>query len=111
MANEVNGDLGNTWLKTHSATSGPYKLISWKANELVSLEAHPGYHLGAPHMKRVIVRHVPEPGTQRLLLEKGDIDIALSLLPDQLKPLAGNKDIKIESFPIAGTWYIGVEPG
>ena len=39
-------------------------------------------------MKRVIVRHVPEPATQRLLLEKGDIDIALSLLPDQLAPLA-----------------------
>jgi peptide/nickel transport system substrate-binding protein len=106
MANVANGDLGNTWLKTHSASSGPYKLISWKANESVSLEANLGYHLGAPHMKRVIVRHVPEPGTQRLLLEKGDIDIALSLLPDQLKPLADNKDIKIESFPYCGTWYM-----
>src|SRR3984957_4646665 len=106
MANEVNGDLGNTWLKTHSATSGPYRLISWKANESVSLEANPGYHLGAPHMKRVIVLHVPEPGTQRLMLEKGDIDIALSLLPDQLVPLTGNKDIKIESFPYSGTWYM-----
>ena len=56
-------------------------------------------------MKRVIVRHVPEPGTQRLMLEKGDIDIALSLLPDQLVPLAKDKDIKIESFPYSGTWY------
>ena len=108
LAHEVNGDLGNTWLKTHSATSGPYRLISWKANESVSLEANPGYHLGTPHMKRVIVRHVPEPGTQRLLLEKGDIDIALSLLPDQLKPLAQDKDIKVESFPYSGTWYIGM---
>jgi len=107
MANEVNGDLGNTWLKTHSATSGPYRLVSWKANESVSLEANPGYHLGT-HMKRVIVRHVPEPGTQRLMLEKGDIDIALSLLPDQLVPLAKDKNIKIESFPYSGTWYIGM---
>src|SRR5215472_7401019 len=108
MANEVNGDLGNTWLKTHSATSGPYKLISWKANESVSLEAHPGYHLGTPHMKRVIVRHVPEPGTQRLLLEKGDIDMAWSLQPDQLKALDGNKDVKVETFPYSGTWYINM---
>ena len=29
MANEVNGDLGNTWLKTHSATSGPYRLVTY----------------------------------------------------------------------------------
>ena len=33
MANEANGDLGNAWLKTHSATSGPYRLVSWKPNE------------------------------------------------------------------------------
>ena len=47
MAHEVNGDLGNSWLKSHSATSGPYKLISWKANESVTLEANTGYHIGA----------------------------------------------------------------
>jgi peptide/nickel transport system substrate-binding protein len=108
MANEVNGDLGNTWLKTHSATSGAYRLVSWKANESVTMEANPGYHLGLAKTKRVVIRHVPEPGSQRLLLEKGDIDIALSLQPDQLKALAENKDINIASFPYSGTWYIGL---
>jgi peptide/nickel transport system substrate-binding protein len=108
MANEVNGDLGNTWLKTHSATSGPYKLIAWKPNESVSMEANPGYHLGLAKTKRVVIRHVPEPGAQRLLLEKGDVDIALTLQPDQLKALAGNKDIRVESFPYSGTWYVGL---
>src|SRR5580692_8045800 len=111
MANEVNGDLGNTWLKTHSATSGAYRLVAWKANESVTMEANPGYHLGPAKTKRVVILHVPEPGSQRLQLEKGDIDIALSLQPDQLKPLAGNKDIKIESFPYSGTWYIGLNMG
>ena len=42
------------------------------------------------------------------MLEKGDIDIALSLGPDQLKALAGNKDIRVKSFPYSGTWYIGL---
>jgi peptide/nickel transport system substrate-binding protein len=111
MANEANGDLGNTWLKTHSATSGPYRLISWKPNESVTMEANPGYHLGPAKTKRVVIRHVPEPGSQQLLLQKGDIDIALSLQPDQFKALTGNKDIKIESFPYSGTWYIGLNLG
>jgi peptide/nickel transport system substrate-binding protein len=111
LANEVEGDLGNTWLKTHSATSGPYRLVSWKANESVTLEANPGYHLGLAKTRRVVIRHVPEPGSQRLLLEKGDIDIALSLQPDQLKPLAEDKNIKVESFPYSGTWYIGLNMG
>jgi peptide/nickel transport system substrate-binding protein len=108
MANEANGDLGNTWLKTHSATSGAYRLVSWKPNESVTLDANPGYHLGLAKTKRVVIRHVPEPSSQRLLLEKGDIDIALSLQPDQFKALAVNKNIKIESFPYSGTWYIGL---
>src|SRR5499427_9362780 len=111
LANEASCDLGNTWLKTHSATSGAYRLVSWKPNESVTLEANPGYHLGPPKTRRVVVRHVPEPGSQQLLLEKGDIDIALSLQPDQFKALAGNKDVKVESFPYSGTWYIGLNLG
>ena len=107
LANEKNGDLGNDWLKTHSASSGAYKLISWKANESVTLEANPGYRLTAK-TKRVIIRHIPEPATQRLLLEKGDIDMAWSLQPDQLKALATNKDVKVETFPYSGTWYMNL---
>ena len=110
LANEKDGDLGNGWLKTHSATSGAYKLISWKANESVSLEANPGYRLTAK-TRRVVVRHVPEPATQRLLLEKGDIDMAWSLQSDQLKSLAGSKDVKVETFPYSGTWYINMNMG
>jgi peptide/nickel transport system substrate-binding protein len=108
LANEVNGDLGNAWLKTHSAASGAYNLVSWKADESVTLEANPTYHLGAPKTKRVVVRHIPEPATQRLLLEKGDIDIARDLSPDQLGPMASNKEIKIESFPGANNYYLGM---
>jgi peptide/nickel transport system substrate-binding protein len=108
MANEVNGDLGNSWLKTHSAASGPYNLVSWKPDESVTLEANPTYHLGAPHVKRVVIRHIPEPATQRLLLEKSDIDIARDLTPDQLTPMLGNTAIRIESFPAANTYYLGM---
>ena len=108
LANEKNGDLGNGWLKTNSAASGAFKLVSWKANEAVTMQANPTYHLGAPHMKRVIVRHVPEPATQSLLLQKGDVDMAMTLGPDQLNPLKTNKAIRIDSFPYSGTWYMGM---
>jgi peptide/nickel transport system substrate-binding protein len=108
LANEVNGDFGNTWLKTHSAGSGAYRLVAWKPNESVTLEAYPGFRMGAPSMKRVVVRHVPEPASQRLLLEKGDVDIARDLSPDQLTPLASDKSIKIEQFPGANTWYMSM---
>lgn len=89
MANEVDGDLGNTWLKTNSAGAGAYKLVSWKPNESVTLQSNPDFHLGAPKMERVIVRHVQESASQRLLLERGDIDMARNLNPEDI---AGARD-------------------
>ena len=111
LANEKNGDLGNTWLKTNSAGSGAYRLVSWKPNESVTLEANPGFRMGAPVLKRVVMRHVPEPSSQRLLLEKGDIDIARDLNTDQLKSIAANKAVRIETFPGANTWYMALNMG
>ncbi|MEM9795861.1 MAG: ABC transporter substrate-binding protein [Pseudomonadota bacterium] len=90
MANEQDGDLGNTWLKTNSAGSGAYSLVSWRPNESVTLQANPDYYLGAPAMERVIVRHVVESASQRLLLERGDIDIARNLNPEDV---AGIRDV------------------
>ena len=108
MEHDVGGDLGNAWLKTNSAGSGAFSLKSWKADESVVLEANPGYRGGAPAMKRVIVRHIPEPAAQRLLLEKGDIDIARDLTPDQVAGVAGNKDIVVTTAPQATQVYVGL---
>ena len=97
MSHEKDGDMGNEWLKTNSAGSGAYKVVSWKPNDSVTLQANDGFYKGAPAMKRVIVRHVQESATQRLLLEKGDIDVARNLNPEDIAG-AGSKDgITIDS--------------
>ena len=84
MANEEDGDLGNAWLATNSAGSGPYSLQGWKPNESVTLVSNSDYYGGAPAMERVIVRHVQESATQRLMLERGDIDVARNLNPEDI---------------------------
>jgi len=105
---EQDGDLGYEWLKSNSAGSGPYRLTTWKANELVTLEAFPGYRHGAPATRRVIMRHVAESSAQRLLLEKGDIDIARGLTPDQVQGLAGNPDVAVDDNAKSTTVYMAV---
>jgi len=56
----------------------------------------------------VVVRHVPEPAAQLLLIQKGDADIARDLTTDQIATLANSKDIKVESFPGANSWYMSM---
>ncbi len=108
MAHEKDGDLGHAWLRTNYAGSGPFKLNQWKASELLILDANPSYWDGAPTLKRVIIRHIAEQATQRLLLEKGDIDIARNLGPDQIKGLEGNPEVRIHSSPKGGIFYLGL---
>ena len=108
LEHDQSGDLGNGWLKTHSAGSGPFTLRSWKANESVVLDANASYREGAPPLKRVVIRHVPEPAAQRLLIEKGDADVARDLTPDQIASIAGNTDVKIVASPQATLHYVGL---
>ena len=96
MANEVDGDMGNTWLKTNSAGSGPYKLDSLKPNDSVTLSLNPNFSGEKPAMERVIVRHVTESASQRLLLERGDIDIARNLNPEDIVGATEAGGVKVE---------------
>ena len=106
LSHEKDGDLGNSWLQSNSAGSGPYSLRLWRANELVILESNPNFRKGEPAMKRVITRHIPETATQRLMLEQGDVDLAVDLTSDQLAAIEDNKDTKQVSFPSARILYL-----
>jgi peptide/nickel transport system substrate-binding protein len=108
LEHEVNGDLAYEWMKSNSAGSGAFVLKSWKANETVVLEANPNDRHGAPSIKRVVIRHVPEAAAQRLMLEKGDIDMARNLTADQIQGIAGNTDLVVEAYPKADIFYLGL---
>ena len=102
------GDMGAGWLKTNFAGSGPMKIREWRANEIVALERNDAYWGKKAVPARVIYRHVKESATQRLLLEKGDIDIARNLTPQDLDALAANKDIKTTATPKGTVFYFSL---
>ena len=108
LAHEVDGDFGHAWLRTNSAGSGPFRLVRWDANEAIVMEANPDYWQGAPEIERVILRHIPEPSTQRVLIEAGDIDIARAIGPDQIAALQVRDDINVFSYPKGDVFYLGL---
>jgi len=87
LQNEQEEDLGNKYLTTNTACVGAYRLVQWNAGENIVLEASPHYWGDEPKLKRVLIRHVAEPGTQRLLLERGDVDVARNLASEDIADL------------------------
>lgn len=111
LANQVGDDLGGAWLTDHSAGSGPYKLVRWTREQEIVLEANPNYWRGAPKLKQIIIKHVPEPTDQLLMLKRGDIDIAWDLTVDQLIQVKDDPTVKILSTPSLYLAYLGMNVG
>jgi peptide/nickel transport system substrate-binding protein len=102
---EKNGDFGNAWLNKHSAGSGPFVLRVWKPNKTVVLTENKGWWEGDQALKQVVYRHIAEPTTQRIMLEKGDIDIARGLGPDQVQAIKENSEIRVNTYPQAAVYF------
>lgn len=99
-------DYGNAFFKTAPICVGPYHVVRWNTNDVVILERNDVYYGPPAKLRRVIIRHVPESGAERVLLEKGDIDVARLLNTDDLKALAKNPDIHIEQTLMQGFTYL-----
>jgi peptide/nickel transport system substrate-binding protein len=107
MSHDVAGDLGNAWLKGHSAGSGAYQLVEWVASDHITIEANP--NSGIPvGVKRVSIRHVPDPSAQMLMLTKGDADIVRDLTPDLLKRVQAEKAFSTTSSGQGSSMYIAM---
>ncbi|MEK6348532.1 MAG: ABC transporter substrate-binding protein [Burkholderia sp.] len=107
LSNQQNGDFGNGWLKTHEAGSGGYRLVKWTAGDSLVLQRFDGYRLPLA-MKRIVLRHVPEAATQRLMLDSGDIDAARDLSSDDLAAVAKSGKAKVAASPQATLLYLGL---
>lgn len=105
-AHVKNNDFGNSWLKMNSAGSGAYKMRAYQPRQAIVLEANPLSPTGAPKIANIIIKNVPDPASRRLLIEKGDADIARDLGTDQTAALAGKAGIKILDIPSAEQVYM-----
>lgn len=108
LENEVDGDMGGAWLATNSAGSGPFRLVSWEPSTMIVLENNPDYWGGAAKMRRILFRNMPESQTQRLSLERGDIDIAFQLSSSDLDAVEARDDVEITYQPDGGFYFIAM---
>ncbi|MDR2094362.1 MAG: ABC transporter substrate-binding protein [Treponema sp.] len=92
-------DKAKIWLDTHSAGTGPYQLQSYIPNNEVVLVRNPNYWRSAPYYDKITLKTIPDPNSQVMALQRGDVDIAFNTGPEQIKSLQGVKNIEIVDAP------------
>jgi peptide/nickel transport system substrate-binding protein len=101
-------DKAEEWLNQNSAGSGPFVLKGWQKNNVISLERNSTYFQGAAKLAKVEIRDVPSPATQKLQVEAGDVDVALSLTPDLVDTLKNNPNVKVTLGQSLDNLYMGL---
>jgi peptide/nickel transport system substrate-binding protein len=83
--------------------SGPYKVLEWVPNDHVTLQANPNYWAGAPSIKTLILRPIPEPSTRVAALETGQVDLITGFPPSFVAALRSNSKLRLVNEPVSRT--------
>ena len=96
----------NTY-KTKPIGAGPYKVIDFRPDDRVVLEAFDQWHGGAPKIKNVIVRTIPDGTTRMLELRRGSINFEVNAIPfENVAEFDKNPDFKVVKSPGSVYQYI-----
>jgi len=109
---EVDGDWAQAWLSENICGSGPYMLKVWERGRDIHLVKFDDYWRGwdGKHVSEVHLLNIPEASTQRLMLEAGDLDVALMYSDDFIPAYESNPDIKLITESPPNQLYLRLNP-
>jgi len=89
-------DLGQEWMKTNSAGSGPYTMTDFVPDERIVLTRNDAYWADAPQFEQILLKVVPATSSQRLQVEQGDIDLMQGVSPEAATELEKSDAVTVE---------------
>jgi peptide/nickel transport system substrate-binding protein len=92
-------DKAEAYLNSHSAGTGAFTLESYVPQQEIVMVKNPNYWRGPSSLDRVVVRNVIEPSAQALMVQKGDMDIAVNIQADQARQLRNVQGVVVKSSP------------
>lgn len=80
----------------HPVGTGPFKLEKFSPNEIV-LVPNANYYGGAPKVKRVTIRKMPELAARLTALRTGEVDLAWGIPDDQLGEVQNDSNLTVQT--------------
>ena len=96
------------FLARNPVGTGAFKFVRWVKDDRIELEANEQWWNGAPKIKTLIFRPIPEETTRMSALQTGEVDIATNVPPHLVKELKNNPKVTISSAPSVRTIFIPI---
>ena len=79
--------------------TGPYKFVRWAKDEEIVLEANTAYWRGAPRIKTVVFKPIPDDAVRVAALQNGEIDVAVNIPPHLASIIDKHPKISLSTAP------------
>lgn len=88
--------------------SGPYKFVRWVKDERIVMEANEQWWGGAPKVKTLIFRPIPEHAVRVAALQAGEVDIAVNIPPHLFPIIEKHPRLYVTKAPSVRTIFIPI---
>lgn len=88
--------------------TGPYRFVEWVKDQRVVLEANADYWGGAPRIKRIVFRPIPDASTRVAALRAGEVDLATGIDSEFVPLIERDSNLKILTRPGGPLLYVGL---
>lgn len=99
-------EQGKEGLQRQVMGTGPYKFVSWKRNEQLTIEANTDWYMTPPRVKTINFRVVPEMGARVAELQSGGAHIITGVPPFMVAQLKKTEGVEAISVPSLRAMYM-----
>src|SRR5947208_1303563 len=92
-------DKDSAYISKNPIGTGPYKFVRWSKDEEIVLEANAMYFRGAPRIKTVVFRPIPDDAVRVAALQNGEVDIAVNIPPHLATIIANHPKTFLSTAP------------
>jgi len=96
-------DKDMAYVAKNPVGSGPFKFARWVKDDRIELVANEQYWRGAPRVKKLVFRPIPDDAVRVAALQNGEIDLAVNIPPHLAAIIANHPKLFLSTAPSVRT--------
>jgi len=101
-------EKGNQGMALRPVGTGPYRFVELVKDDRLVVEAFDRHWRGAPKIRRVVYKAIPEPFTRAAALRNSEVDLITTVPPNLARELERVAGVRVQRVPSTWIIYLGL---
>ena len=101
-------EKGNQAMALRPVGTGPYRFVEFVKDERLVVEAFDRHWRGAPRIRRIVFKPIPEPFTRAAALRNNEVDLITTVPPSLARELEKVQGVRVLRVPSTWQIYLGL---